>query len=154
MDDVQLANYVAGVDPGPIEAWRIDREIAPILDVGIGTIVWLSDYTLTKTKYRHPEIDFADYCKIPEILASGFAMPGKIKRTVELCHIDTGSSDFKLWRIVLKSTSRNEVFVTLFHRLDMKEARRLYRRAHKKGTLLRDHKNGLARRTLHRASRT
>jgi hypothetical protein len=154
LDDVQLANYVAGIDPGPVHAGRVDQKIASVLCVKAGTIVWLSDYTLTKTKYRHPEIDFADYRKIPEILSSGFAVAGKKKRTIELCHIDTGSSDFKLWRVILKTTSRNEVFVTLFHRLDMKEARRLYRRARKKGALLRDHKNELARRTLHRASRT
>ena len=154
MDDVQLANYVAGIVPGPVEAGRVDREIASILSVTAGTTVWLSDYTLTKIKYRHPEINFADYRKMPEILTSGFVVSGKKKRTAELCHIDTGSSKFKLWRVILKSTGRDEVFVTLFHRLDMKEARRLYRRAHKKGTLLRDHKNELARRTLHHASRT
>lgn len=154
LDDVQLADYVLGIDPGPVEAGRVDHVIASILNVKAGTIVWLSDYTLTKTKFRHPEIDFTDYCMMPEILFSGFATPGKKKRSVELCHVDTDSRGFKLWRVILKGTRRNEVFVTLFHRLDMKEARRLYRRAHKKGTLLRDHNNGLARRTLRRASRT
>ena len=153
MDDVQLANYVAGIDPGPVEAGRVDRNIATILGVKAGTIVWLSEYTLTKTGFRHPEIDFSDYQKIPEILTSGFAAPGNKKRTVDMCHIDTASGDFKLWRVCLKATRQDEVFVTLFHRVDMKEARRLYRRARKKGRLLRDHKTALARRILRHASR-
>ena len=152
MDDVQLANYVAGIDPGPVDAGRVDPEIARFLGVKAGTIVWLSNYTLTKTKFKHPEINFADYRKMPEILSSGFAASGNKKRTVEICHVDTSSPGFTLWRVCLKSTHRDEVFVTLFHRLHMKEARRLYRRTVKKGSLLREHKNELARRLLHHAS--
>lgn len=154
MDDVRLANYVAGLDPGPIEAWRVDRGIASVLEVTPGTIVWLSDYTLTKTRFRHSEINYADYQKMPEILSSGFAIPGNKNRTVELCHIDTSSAEnFSLWRVCLKATHRGEVFVTLFHRLHMKEARRLYRRARRRGVLIRDHKDELARRVLRHASR-
>lgn len=154
LDDVQLANYLAGIDPGPVEAGRVDHEIAHILGVKTGTIVWLSDYTLTKTSFYHPEIDFRDYQKMPEILSSGFAASGNKKRTVQICHVDTASSKFKLWRVCLKATRHDEVFVTLFHRLHMKEARRLYRRTVKRGFLLREHKNELAQRMLHHASRT
>ena len=153
MDDVELANYVAGIEPGPIEAWRVDHGLANALGVKPGTVVLLSDYTLTKTRYKHPEIIYSDYQKLPEILACGFVTLGKRKRTIELCHIDTSNTyNFKLWRVCLKATRKNEVFVTLFHRLDMKEARRLHRRAQKQNTLLRDHLNELARRMLRRAS--
>ncbi len=71
MDDVQLANYLAGMDPGPVEAWRVDRILARALGVRPRTVVWISDYNLTKIGFGHPEMDFRDYCKIPEILAGG-----------------------------------------------------------------------------------
>ena len=154
MDDVQLANYIAGVDPGPIEAGRLDHEIAKSLRVSTGSVVWLSDYTLTKTKFRHKEIGFADYMKLPDILAEGFAAQGNKAGTIEICHIDTSAPKYKLWRICQKITHRSEVFVTMFHRIDMKETRRLYRRAEKKKTLIRNHKNQLARRILRRARGT
>lgn len=152
MDDVQLANYFAGVDPGPIEAGRLDQLIAERLGVSAGSIIWLSDYTLTKIKFRHTEIEFEDYKKLPEILVEGFATPGNRARSVEICHIDTTGAKHKLWRICIKATRGSQVYLTMFHRLDLKEMRRLYRRANKRESLIRDHKNQLARRLLRRAS--
>lgn len=73
MDDVQLSNWYAGHDRQPVEAYRLDDiELARALGVAMGTPVWLSDYTLTKTRLIHKEIDFQDYKKLPEILAEGF----------------------------------------------------------------------------------
>lgn len=153
MDVVRLANYLAGLDPGPIEAWRLDIKIARILRVKPGTIAWLSAYTLTKTRYRHPEINYSDFQMIPEILALGFATPGNKERSVDLCHLDTTeAAKFKLWRVCLKATHTDEVFISMFHRSNLKEARRLYRRAKKRNALLRDHKREMARRLLRHAS--
>jgi len=115
-------------------------------------VVLLSDYNLTKTKYRHPKIDFQDYIRLPEILSVGFVVPGNRNRSVEICHIDISAKDYKLWAICLKVTQGEEVFMTMFHRFRLKEARRIYRRAQRRGELIRDHQNKLARRILQRAS--
>lgn len=152
MDDVQLANYVAGSDPGPVVVGQVNREMAHFLSVRSRALILLSDYTLTKTRYRHKEIGFRDYKLLPEILANGFVMPGNKKKSVEVCYIDTSMQIFRLWRVCLKGVLPFEVYVTMFHRLHMKEARRLYRRAWRRGTLLRDHKNQLAQRLLRYAS--
>lgn len=152
MDDVQLANYLAGIDPGPVEAGRADREFAELLGVDAGTLIWLSDYTLTKTWAFHSEITFEDYCNIPNVLSHGFVIPGNKRRTIQTYHVDTNDDVYKMWRVCLKSTSKNEVFVTLLHRVQMKEMRRVYRRAVRRGELLRDHKHQLARHMLRRAS--
>ena len=152
LDDVQLANYVAGIDPGPVDAGRTDREIARLLGVGVGTPIWLSDYTLTKTWAFHTDVTFEDYQNIPNVLIHGFVVPGSKSRTIQLYHVDTSQKTYRMWRVCLKSTSQNEVFVTLLHRAHMKELRRVYRRAVRRGELLRDHKHQLARHMLRRAS--
>ena len=150
LDDVQLANYVAGIDPGPVEAGRISRDIAEYLGVPEGSVILLSDYNLTKTKFRHKEIDFQDYIKLPDILAEGFVIPGNRNRSVEICHLDVSTSDYRFWALCLKVTREEEVFMTMFHRFNLKEARRLYRRAQRRDELIRDHQNELARRILRR----
>ena len=96
VDDVQLANYIAGTDPGPVEAWRIDAETLRALRLQAGTVVWISDYTLTKTAFVRPEFEFRDYVRLPEILSEGFMIQGNKRRSVEYCHADTTgpSSDF------------------------------------------------------------
>lgn len=152
MDEVQLANYVAGIDPGPVVAGQVDREMAKHLAVRAGALILLSDFTLTKTKYRHPEIDFRDYKMLSTILSNGFVTPGNKARSVEVCYLDTTPPAFRLWRVSLKATRLYEVYVTMFHRLNKKEARRLYRRARRRRTLLRDHKGQLAQRELRYAS--
>ena len=149
MDDVKLANWFAGRDRSLVEVYRVfDSALTRALGVENGAVVWLSDDTLTKTGFVHKEIDFRDYQRLPEILSAGFVSPGNKKRSVEVTHADLGGEHFTFWRLALKGTARDEVFVTMFHRSHLKDARRLYRRAHRKGTLLRDHKEAPVRRLL------
>lgn len=155
MDDVQLANYTAGTDPGPVEVWRADAVMALALGVGRGTVVWLSDYTLTKISFTHPEIDFRDYTRLPDILSKGFMTRGNRPRSVEICYVDTHGTRYRYWRVCLKATSRGEIFVSTIHRSGVDDFRRLYRRAARRNSLIKDHKSELARHLLMgHASRT
>jgi hypothetical protein len=153
VDEVRLADFFASreLEPGPIEASRLDREIARFLEVPSNTIVWISEWTLTKTAFNHPDIDFQDYLKIPEILGQGFAIPGNQRNALEIRYIDTHAPIYRMWRVVLKVTRIREVFVTSFSRTHMKDTRRTYRRALRTKTLLRDIKNQLARTVLMRS---
>lgn len=151
MDDVQLANWFAGHDRTSVEVYRVfDPTLFTALGVNCGAVVWLSDYTLNKTKYSHPEVDFRDYQRMPEILSNGFVSPGNKKSSLEVLHVDLGTQPFRFWRVCLKGTTNDEAFVTMFHRSHLKDARRLYRRSHKRGTVLRDHKSEPVRRLLGR----
>ena len=58
----------------------------------------------------------------------------------------------KLWSISLKATKESKFFLTMILSYNMKEARRVYRRAIKRGDLIRDHDEQLARHILRRAS--
>jgi len=145
LDDVRLANYMAGIDPGPIPAGRIDGRIALALRVRPGTAVYLSDYTLTKTTFRHGEVTFQDYLQIPALLSAGFALPGRLPRTIEFAHFEHWYGGPRGWHAVIKATVRDEVYITLFHRYNLAEARRIYRRAKKHGKLIRDIEIELAR---------
>ena len=75
MDDVQLANWYAGDTRNLVEVYRVfDPILIRALGIESGANVWLSDYTLTKTRYMHSEIDFRDYKRLPEIISNGFLL--------------------------------------------------------------------------------
>lgn len=149
VDDVQLANYIAGTDPGPVEAWRIDAATSRALRLQAGTVVWISDYTLTKTAFVHPEIEFQDYVRLPEILSEGFMILGNKRRSVEYCHADTTGPKFRLWCVSIRATRQSEAFITMIHRGNLKDIRRKYRRAIRQNSLLRDHHDKELARHLH-----
>lgn len=149
MDDVQLANWCAGADRRHVEVCRLfDSVLLLALGVESGAVVCLSDYTLTKTSFTHAEIDFQDYKLLPRILADGFVIPGNKKRSVVVIYADLGGAPFKFWHACLKGTGDQEVFVTMFHRGNLKEVKRLYRQACRKERLLRDHSRTPVRRLL------
>jgi hypothetical protein len=77
MDDVALANYIAGTHGGHVEAGRVDEVCAQLLGVQCGTEIWFSDYTLTKLRYRHGDINFSHYWHMPSILLHGFLARGR-----------------------------------------------------------------------------
>jgi hypothetical protein len=151
MDDVQLANWHAGIDAGPVEVYRIFEPILTrALGIESGAVVWLSDYTLNKTRFKHKEINFQDYQQMQRILSNGFVSPGNKQHSIEVIHADLSETPYKFWRVCLKGTARDEVFVTMFHRSHLKDARRLYRRAHRKEIVLRDHSEAPIRHLLGR----
>jgi len=152
LDDVQLANYLAGVDPGPVIAGKVGSELAKYLDIPRGSFVLLSDYNLTKNRFRHPEMDFQDFLRLPEIIDDGFVVPGNKRRSLEITHLVSENGRYHFWSLSLKATRTGELFATMFRKSKLKEARRVYRRALKQSKLIRDHKNELARRILRRAS--
>lgn len=67
VDDVELANYFAGLHRDDIYVDRAPRQAVGALAVDSGAPVLLSDYTLTKQGYRHREITFEDYLILPRI---------------------------------------------------------------------------------------
>lgn len=133
MDDVALANYVAGVDRGPVEAGRLDAECARLLRVPCGTPIWFSDYTLFKLAVKHGEINFSHYQYMPPILLRGFLAHGRKSNYLDFWWLKDREGFF----VVLKATVRREIFVQTFHRIHLREARRLYRLAVKHGRLVR-----------------
>ena len=133
MDDVALANYIAGLSREPVEMGHLDAECARLLGVPCGTVIWFSDYTFVKLQHKHGEINFSHYRHMPSILLHGFLARGRDPNLLDLWWVyDEGG-----FLVVLKATAKNEVFVKTFHPIHLKEARRLYRRASEQGRLVR-----------------
>jgi hypothetical protein len=137
MDDVALANYVAGVFSGPVEAGRLDAACAPLLGLEIGVQFWFSDYTLFKLKSSHGEINYSHYKHMPAIQLHGFLARGRHSNLIDLWWADLSNDEKAAYFVVLKATSSNEVYVSTFHRISFKETRRLWRRATEQGRLVR-----------------
>jgi hypothetical protein len=133
MDDVGLANYVAGVDRGPVEAGRLDAECSRLLGVPCGTPIWFSNYTLFKLEAKHGEINFSHYKYMPPILLQGFLAVGRKPNFLDFWWLKDREGFF----VVLKATVKHEIFVQTFHRIHLREARRLYRLAVKEDRLVR-----------------
>ncbi len=90
---------------------------------------------------------------MPQILEKGFVAPGNKRRSVVIGYIDTDTKPYRLWSVSIKATGEMQVYLTMIHAYNMKEARRVYRRAKKRDNLIRDHEGQLARYELQRASR-
>ena len=135
MDDVALANFVAGSYFGNVEAGRVDRLCGRLLAIEPGTAIWFSEYTLMKLRERHGEINFSHYPRMKELLLEGFVAQGRGKHLVDLWWIDLSSH--QAFIAVLKATAKREVFVATFHRIDVKESRRLFAKSQREGRLVR-----------------
>jgi hypothetical protein len=138
VDDVGLANYIAGFSFGHVEAGRVDRICAELLGVEIGVEIWFSDYTLMKLRQRHGDINFAHYRHMPSILLQGFLAQGRFPNLLELWWVGQIGSETLAFSVVLKATKRGEVFVETFHRVHLKESRRLRNKARREGRLVRE----------------
>ena len=136
MDDVALANYIAGVYAGPVEAGRLDYRCAGLLRVQAGTAIWFSDYTLSKLRRRHGDINFSHYRHMPSILLHGFLARGRSNNLLEFWWVDRVSAEATAYFVVLKATKKGEVFVETFHRVHLREVRRLLRKAEREGRLI------------------
>lgn len=141
MDDVALANYVAGGFPGPVEAGRLDRLCGGLLNVENGTPIWFSGYTFEKLRIRHGDINFQHYRYMPFVLLHGFLARGRSDSLVELWWVDSRKDTGIGFFAALKATRRSEVFVETFHRIDLKEARRLLKKARKSNKIVREQAN-------------
>ena len=135
MDDVALANFVAGAYFGNVEAGRVGRLCGQLLAIEPGTAIWFSEYTLMKLRERHGEINFLHYPRMKELLLEGFIAQGRGKHLVELWWIDANNRQG--FSAVIKATKKREVFVATFHRTDIKESRRLYAKSMREGRLVR-----------------
>jgi hypothetical protein len=138
MDDVALANYIAGFHFGSVEAGRLDKLCAQLLGVEVCTEIWFSDYTLLKLRQRHGDINFSHYRHMPSILLHGFLARGRKSNLLDFWWIGLVRSEVVAFFVVLKATRKGEVFVETFHRIDVKEARRLLKRAKLEGRLVRE----------------
>ncbi len=138
MDDVALANYVAGTNFGHVEAGRLDPFCARALGLEVCQPIWFSDYTLIKLQHKHGDINYSHYRHLPSILLKGRVARGRKSNIIELWWIDPDSPEAMAFIVVLKATFNGEVYVETFHRLHLKEARRLRRKAAREGRLLRD----------------
>jgi hypothetical protein len=145
LDDVALANYFAGVSPGPVDGGKLSPELSSALGVLPGTRILLSDYNLTKIRIKHQDIGFRELCQLPLILAQGFVIRGERRRSIESCYFNPAGTYLVAAKVALKATHAGEVYLTTFHRLSVPELRRMHRRAVKRGALIRDLKSELAR---------
>jgi hypothetical protein len=142
MDDVALANYVAGISFANVEAGRLDGLCGQLLGLEPGIPIWLSDYTLMKLRQRHGEINFSHYGNMQFVLLKGFLAKGRESNLLELWWIGRFGAELRAFLCVLKATRKKEVFVSTFHRIDLKEARRFLKRAKKEGRLVREQSDG------------
>lgn len=138
MDDVALSNYVAGCFLGPVEAGRTDSFCAELLAVKPGTPIWLSRYTLEKLRYKHGDINFQHYRHMPAILLNGFVARGKKPTILELWIVTRVGTEPIGFFAALKATRKREVYIETLHRVSLKEARRLLKRARAEGRLVRE----------------
>jgi hypothetical protein len=138
MDDVGLSNYMAGCFLGPVEAGRADRFCAGLLTVEPGTPIWLSAYTLEKLRYKHGDINFQHYRHMPTILLNGFVARGRKPKVIELWLVTRTNRETMGFFAALKATRKGEVFVETLHRISLKEARRLLRRARAEARIVRE----------------
>ena len=137
MDDVALADYIAGIQVGYVEAGRLDPACARLLGVTPCIEIWFSDYTLTKLRLRHGDINFSHYHHMPSILLSGAMARGRQPNMLEFWWTDNSRSEHMAFFVVLKATVKGEVFVSTFHRIHQREALRLTKRASRDGRLIR-----------------
>lgn len=152
MDELKLADYFAGLHREDIEAGRLDAVLAGILGMVAGTVVWLSDWTLTKVRFRHAEISLQHYLKIPVILREGFALRGRKGLGLEIYWIDGWTSAAHGYGLCMKRTAKNDVYITTFHPIHFSEVRRKYRGAERRGQLVRPLRTELALRLTRGAS--
>ena len=141
MDDVALANYVAGTYFGHVEAGRLDPDCAKMLGVKPYVEIWFSDYTLLKLRKRHGDINFSHYRHMPSLLLHGSLARGRTENILDLWWIGVDNYEFVAFFAALKATKKGEVFVATFHRIHLREARRLLKRATRDGRLLRQQSN-------------
>src|SRR5690242_1855043 len=137
MDDVALANYIAGFHTGNVEAGRLDRVCATLLGIPAGTEIWFSDYTLLKLRQRHGEINYSHYRHMPSILLRGFLARGRKPNLIDFWWVNDCAAPTITFFVVLKGTRKGEIFVETFHPISLKEARRLLKRAEQSGRLIR-----------------
>jgi hypothetical protein len=138
MDDVALANYIAGCFGGPVEAGRIDTFCADLIGVSAGTAIWFSDYTLEKLRRKHGDINFSHYRHMPAILLRGFVARGRRPNELELWWVTNQGGEKVPFFVALKATRAKEVYVGTFHRINLTEARRRLRRAKETSRLVRE----------------
>ena len=100
MDDVALANYIAGVYSGPVEAGRLDHSCAELLGVKPGIEIWFSDYTLMKLRLKHGDINFSHYRCMPSILLHGFLARGRQQSLLELWWVDQSGPGIMAYFVV------------------------------------------------------
>lgn len=122
VDDVELANYFAGLQRGDIYVDRAPRQAVGALAVDSGAPVLLSDYTLIKQGYRHREITFEDYLILPRILSSGFIIKGRKSKDVDVFDSEIVNFYRRSYRICLHGTINNTVYIVTFHKYSLSES--------------------------------
>ena len=144
MDEVALANYFAGygVEPDPIEAWRVDSSVAQALGVPARTQVRLSYANFCKITLKHRDITFDDLKRFAALAEADETFVARDRRrSAQLVHFDKA----RAFKMVLHATRKDEVYLVTFHRINTSEARRLHKRARREGRLTRDLKTKPAR---------
>lgn len=144
MDEVALANYFAGhgVEPDPIEAWRVDRAAACALCVALRTPVRFSYANFCKITLKHRDVTFDDLKRFANLAEADETFIARDRRrSAQLVHVDSA----RPFKMVLRATRKDEVYLVTFHRIRTSEARRLHKRARREGRIIRDLKTKPAR---------
>jgi hypothetical protein len=123
---------------GYVEAGRVDVLCARLLGVTPCTEIWFSDYTLTKLCLSHGDVNFSHYRHMSSILLGGALAKGRHPNLLEFWWADHSCFDYLAFFVVLKATSKGEIFVSTFHRIHKREAKRLRKKADREARLIRD----------------
>jgi hypothetical protein len=78
---------------------------------------------------------------MPSILLQGFVARGRNPTLLDLWWVVRHGSETIGFFVVLKATRQGEVFVETFHRIDIKESRRLLKRARASDRIVREQTN-------------
>ena len=137
VDDVELANVIAGISEGPIVAGAIAPELMRAINAKTRT-VYLSKYTIDKQSYCHKEINFQIYTHLVQTtLKKGLVL---FDRARHLVFAFKASDGVTLKLVVSATKSGSAIYIKSLHNIKPQELRRLRRKGQKNGRLLRDFK--------------
>ena len=143
MDEIRLADFLIHLDPGPVPVGRLESGLTRLIGAETQELL-LSDYTRTKQHFRHKEVGFEEYRKIPLVLREGFIVrEGEHRRSSLIFCFDSGVGK-RCYKLSIKATRNGaELYVLSFHPIWPREMQRIYRRAilRRGGALIRGHKN-------------
>jgi len=143
VDEIRLADFLIHLDPGPVPVGWLEKSLVRTIGAETQDLL-LSDYTRTKQRFRHKEVGFEEYRKIPLVLREGYIVRESEHRRSSLIFCFDSGEGKRCYKLSIKATRNGtELYVLSFHPIWPREMQQIYRRAAsgKAGTLIREHKS-------------
>ena len=133
MDIDHLRALLSGERVEPIAVAAIHNPaLAEVIGAADRHAVLLSRDTIVKEKVRHPDIDFEQYCVLPDVVRFGLVVQEYSQQLVFCYEHHSG----RRYRAMVKATlAGHELYVTSFHRMRDRQTKAILKR----GLILRRH---------------